>query len=868
MSAQTVRGARTRTRWAILTVPAALALALVALLVSYHFRRTLAVDVGSLWDIPLVSGFNADEADISYRYRWTSGHSEVYCPEAGSDSPFRVTVWAQGPRLTGQSQPITMSVSVNGSLLRYAGVAQQGDVGPPLHVTLTEQLQPYAFFVTVSELIDGIPPGSDYGYTVGIDTSTFRPPGDERTLGAKVSRVEFAPSGADTLQGINSPPFSAAFWLLVTVLGLFGIFSPMRRPWSSILPYVGVLLLCVLLFTARLYAAVLMPPAGVALGLLGLLVWQRERVRRWPDAVESLRSGSWASLIMAAALAIYALVALSTLSHVDAIGHADYAENAVIARNLLSGRGLTVDYSAQFYRDYGPGLSHPADTWPLLQPILIAPFFVLFGAVTWAAKLPNLLLVLGLAWAVFALTSRLWDARVGLLAGLLALLHPYFFNAVLYPINDLAFTLIFFLLAWLAWHELSPVAGSERFPTWAALAARLHRRRLFAIGALSGLLVWSKPSGAALLVGLALCALWVWWRRSGAGKRAVPWKPLAWAGGALVLVLLPLVVRNLLAFGVPFYSTESTDVWILRYWPLHNWEDIYKVYFGQELPHPRWVVGGKFGYQNLVDAVLGGFGSLWQKGILADPGQGDSIIGLLPLWGALVGLAASVRRVQSLFAMVGLCMGLYALFVLLYWHFEGRYFQVAVPWLYMLLAWGVFWVFDRLHETRSPEAATRSVDAQAAGPSPSTTRSVFGALVLPLAVAGLIWPSLSAIGTQIESDSVQTGFVAGMAWLKDHSSPQDVVMTRDPWELNWHTSRKAVMIPNDDLTTIERIMKRYGVTLLQLGGPVDGIDVRRCPGTVGSRPALGRLYCGEERAGFKLLYRQGGLTVYRVSSTR
>src|SRR5207244_3354712 len=90
------------------------------------------------------------------------------------------------------------------------------------------------------------------------------------------------------------------------------------------------------------------------------------------------------------------------------------------------------------------------------------PFLALFGPVTWAAKLPNLLLLLGLAWAVFAAASRLWDGRIGLLAGLLTLLHPYFFNSVLYPINDLAFTLIFFALAWLVWEGI--IGGPPQTP--------------------------------------------------------------------------------------------------------------------------------------------------------------------------------------------------------------------------------------------------------------------------------------------------------------------------------------------------------------------------------------------------------------------
>ncbi len=845
----------------------ALALILLALFASYQLQRRLTVDVGSLWDIPFVSNFNADEADTGYRYRWTKNHSEVRFPGGGSAKWVVITVWAQGVRLSEQSRPMTMSVLLNDQLLGYEGTGQFSQLWA---ITLTQQLQPYDFNIGADWYgnTKGITHTDGSTYTLSIDTSTFRPPGDSRTLGAKIDRVELAQDD----NGLNWPPLWMVFWSLVAVAGLFGIFSPLPSRFP-ILPYVGTTLLILLMLLNRLYTPIYLPPLALALGVLGLLVWQREKVGRWPEAVDALRTGSWASLVMVLALVAYAGVTLWVIPQVDNIGHADYAENAVIARNLVSGRGFTVDYMAQFYKDYGPGISHPADTWPLLQPLLIAPFFALLGVTTWAAKLPNLFLLLALTWGVYHVASRLWDSRVGLIAGLLTLVHPYFFNSVLYPINDLAFTLIFFVLAWLVWREIAPLAVNSRFPTWTALAARLHRRSLLAIGALSGLLVWSKPIGAVLILGLGLVALWVWWRR-GPGKRSISWKALALTGGAAAVVLLPLVIRNLLAFGTPFYSTEGYDAWVLRYWPQHDWEDIYKFYIGSELPHPRWIVGGKFGYQNLVDAILGGFQNSWQKGILSDPSKGDYIIGLLPLSGALLGLAAATRRVKGLFGMALFTLGLYALFVLLYWHFEGRYFQVAVPWLYMLLAWGIFWIWDRLRFWTLHFVQGQALDFgfPSADLPPEITdaakiqnpKSKIPLLLLPIAVVGFLWLSIATITMQIQADTTPTGFVTGMKWLKDHSSPQDVVMTRDPWELNWYTERKSVMVPNNDLKTIEQIARRYGVTILQLGGPVDGIDVRECPGVTGSRPALGKLYCGEERSGYKLAYRQGGLTVYRV----
>src|SRR5205823_6034474 len=141
------------------------------------------------------------------------------------------------------------------------------------------------------------------------------------------------------------------------------------------------------------------------------------------------------------------------------------------------------------------------------------------------------------------------------------------------------------------------------------------------------------------------------------------------------------------------------------------------------------------------------------------------------------------------------------------WHFEGRYFQVAVPWLYMLLAWAIFWLWDRLRQTLHEGLGRR-----------------WALFILPVAVLAFLWPQISTISAQVESDTQPNGYVSTMRWLAANSTPQDVVMTRDPWELNWYTRRKAVMIPNDDLETIGQTVRKYGVTMLQLGGPVDRVD--------------------------------------------
>src|SRR5262249_47416796 len=125
------------------------------------------------------------------------------------------------------------------------------------------------------------------------------------------------------------------------------------------------------------------------------------------------------------------------------VGHADYADNAVVARNLVAGRGWVVDYITQFYTLY-PSVTHPQETWPLLQPLWIAPFFALLGAESWVAKIPNLIFISLLGVLVYAAGARLWDRRVGLTAAVVVLTSHLFFKLVIYSTTDLAFVVFSF----------------------------------------------------------------------------------------------------------------------------------------------------------------------------------------------------------------------------------------------------------------------------------------------------------------------------------------------------------------------------------------------------------------------------------------
>ena len=106
-----------------------------------------------------------------------------------------------------------------------------------------------------------------------------------------------------------------------------------------------------------------------------------------------------------------------------------------------------------------------------------------------------------------------------------------------------------------------------------------------------------------------------------------------------------------------------------------------------------------------------------------------------------------------------------------------------------------------------------------------------------------------------------TGIVTTADWLRANTPPDAVIMSRNVWELSFHSERRGVMIPNNaTLDQIKGVMRDYHATYLQL----DHLDARGINEVWGQRPDLaGLLDETPDYKGFKLLYDSGGLVVYQ-----
>ena len=516
----------------------------------------------------------------------------------------------------------------------------------------------------------------------------------------------------------------------------------------------------------------------------------------------------------------YAAWVVATMPYV---GHADYADNAVVARNLAAGRGWVVDYVTQFYQLYD-GLTRPQETWPLLQPVWIAPFFLVFGPSDWAAKLPNLIFNAILLVLVYRIGARIWDRRVGLTAAVLVLTNYLFFRLTIYATSDLAFV-VFSVGALYALYRSQQRGADEQAPAPGWQAWISANRYLLLAGVLTGLMMLQKPSGAMIALGMGLWFLGQRWPGSWAALRRAMTPagllrllgPVAlWALLAL-LVLSPYLARNMLRFGTPVYSTERYDAWVLGYLGTSGdaWEEIYRIFTpelgGPGLPDRSWILRWGFDKtlarlatqaEELRDYVM----PVWRGlpaglGWLFSDNERKNLASDIGAWLGLIGVIGALRFRRRLLGLLVAAFTPYVIFMLTYWRTdEHRYWVMLIPWIALFGAWALWAGYDKLAAIGDRRWAP------------------LGLILVLAVVAGVAGFSRPDIANKVRNEpQIWAPDLAAYAWLAANTPEGTAVMTRVPWQLNWHTGRPAVMIPNTaDRELLLQIARYYDARYLVL----------------------------------------------------
>jgi hypothetical protein len=479
------------------------------------------------------------------------------------------------------------------------------------------------------------------------------------------------------------------------------------------------------------------------------------------------------------------------------------------AENLVTGRGLEVDVLWSYQVPFS-GVNHPShEHWMPLTTGLIAVAFavqrVFSGGLETSlkiAQMPGLVLGALLAPLTYLIGRRLLPGDRG------SMFHVWQGSRWV----SLGAALLVAVNATLSYQSASADSSAPfaLIATWAlAIAVRKpgDQGGYFGTGLLVALAYLTRADGLLLLVAIPLAwfllpaparpvtdlpdnpaaeLVWRYWPRE---KRAKADQPRALGPGlvnvldlvvAFALLVAPWLIRNYLAFGTPLPSSVFHQAWLSDYVETFNY-----------LSHPTLETWLAQGWQAILDlrvqALLHNgkvfLLSTFPWGVLALPG----------LW--------LLRREWPFFPPLVYSLLLFFGVALIFpvSSMSGTFYHslgAAVPFL----ALGAIYTIQRiLRPFRQYQKLQKT-----------TSLILIMTLLVPAGVQ--VTMSLPAIAERHQAEETQFG--AAASWLAQNAAPGDVIMTTQPYTLNYASGQPSIVLPGSEpldaaLQAAQRYSARY-----------------------------------------------------------
>ena len=459
-------------------------------------------------------------------------------------------------------------------------------------------------------------------------------------------------------------------------------------------------------------------------------------------------------------------------------GHGDSAFYYTVARNIASGRGPVIDYIVYFFSGLLPLPHYAGDFWNPSASFLIAIPMILFGK-----TISNALIAPIVAGIVPAVAGYLAGKKysksiaVGALSGILTFFAPF---QVWFSVTTEA---IIFAGAFgsLAIYLMMKGAGSSRFFMAAAI--------------FTGLANLIRQDNILLLATLEICIL----------ITSLPWKTkltiAAIAVGIHLLILSPLIFKNLSEFHTAFPPGPAKTVFLTTYEDFHSYNK-----------RMDWTtLRGTWGILGIIKRRLH----------TASENLGQVDYFLNPIFTLLVILSL----VDAVFL-----------------HRDWKKLRLLIPALLFALFEYLFYSF--IASFSGPGSLIKSLGAL----------MPFICLLIVNFLSNYIQPKSLLVGMVVllsiysgysgfEKNYTSTMYYNGVydeykivktmilddAHMKCLDTEGIAVLARDRWDVNEGTGFKTVMVPNNDIGTIIFVAQHYNAHYLLL--PAE-------------RPQLDKIYTG------------------------
>ncbi len=487
--------------------------------------------------------------------------------------------------------------------------------------------------------------------------------------------------------------------------------------------------------------------------------------------------------------------------------HGDPAFYYVVAENLVSGKGFTIEYLWHFHVEYSE-IAHPIDYWAPGISILIAVFFSFFGESWRVATLVVNFTGTFIVLMVYCWGKYLFNKKIGFIAAFFSSINPYFLtdSTLLGPDTTYIFTLL------LASFVIIKSINDDNKKFWAIG------------GCLVGISYLMRYEAALIVISVFIYFL--------IRKKDLPFKNKGvWLSILFFLFIVsPWLIRNSIIYHDPIFSVKRMTG------TLFEWEDIYRL----SLPP----LESHLSYLGLRIRLIA------MRQCLEAFVNNLSPIGILFMG---IGIYLTTFKKEIWFFYIRAILGILISSLLfpmtsVHGHLFPTSYIDSLAIFIILMAVGLFKFADKFQNIPNPAYRPNLL-------------KICVLIVLLLILTGyhiILFRGGGFNGWVRSSRSTKEAYGSLGEWIQKHTPEESIIMTRNPWELNYYSRRRAMMIPNEDFQTIVEIIKKYQVDYLEIDATF-----------IGSREPLKPLYYTKNIPdGFTLVYESDNpyrVLLYKIS---
>lgn len=503
----------------------------------------------------------------------------------------------------------------------------------------------------------------------------------------------------------------------------------------------------------------------------------------------------------------------------------DQADMALVARNLVKKNGFYTD-AIWLWDIYWGSVHHPESRWPLLQSIITALFFHIFGETVAVQKLVTSLFLLCLICAVFLIGTKLFGMWSGLLAACLVLANDRIPSLMAYSLNDIG----------ASFFQISAIFSLFRY-----FEENNRLKKLVLAGIWTGVAIHQKFQSVYLVFGFLVWSFFIW--------KVNLWKRVKTAAVfllVLVVIGFPLFIRNYKTFHTLVYPGDKLVNALGSAWDpsVNRWRGqmvYYKLYFEHERVSYGYLLKHRGARYLFFERPFREFRRLLRliiTGVIVE--QPVFILGLLGM--ALCG------RNHKKWVLWNLVLIIASFSFVCFRSIEPRYYLFLVPMLSIFGGRFLEVFLAKLWRKNKPFAV------------------IVGVSISFILVFSVKDKYIKSVSLTEEQKAQNIRFLSMCEWLKKNTSPTEGIFSWRAGEVAFHSQRGSATIPNVDLTRFILLAEQYNIRYIHLENwKLYKMFFNRAGTQHWLLRQLAPLFVGREIYGFKLVYQDHDeLYLYRV----